>query len=107
MPSRRTPIDRQRNPVINAEMVAEFVALENTPKRQRKSEEFWRKDKELHNRLGLGFERIAAVVSVLDPGPHPYPPGSPHYEGAERVKAARRRLLALAGLDEPASKRAS
>jgi hypothetical protein len=106
MPTKRTVINRQRTPPIDAETVKLFAELEAVPPRRRKSDEFKARDRELHRRLGLGGEWLCAVVSVLDRGPHYYLPESPHHEGAERVRAMRERLLAMAGMSEPQPEKA-
>jgi hypothetical protein len=107
MPTKRTTLNRQRTPTIDAETLTLFTELENTSPRRRHSQDFKDRDRTLARRLGLGGEWLCAVVSVLDRGPHYYPPESPHYEGAERVRAMRERLLAMAGMNGLQQTRAS
>jgi hypothetical protein len=53
-----------------------FVELENTPLRQRRSEGFKRRSRELATRLGLLEEWFSSVTSVLDRERAPcHPPG--------------------------------
>lgn len=104
MTTNRTPLDRSRKVVIDAETLAEFKALESTPMRQRKSQTFDDRDYALHRKLGLVDGRRFAQVSMFNRGPHYYQPGSVHYEAAERVCEMRLRLLEMAGLS---AKRAS
>jgi hypothetical protein len=56
MPTRRTPLNRSRRPVINAETLRPFTELENVPLRHRRSEEFKRRSRELAARLNLSTE---------------------------------------------------
>ena len=56
MPTKRTPLDRRRKPLIDAETLALFTRLEAVPMRQRKTQAFKDKDRELARRLGLGDE---------------------------------------------------
>jgi hypothetical protein len=99
MPTKRTPLDRQRKPVLDAETLALFMELEGVPRRQRKNREFNDRDYELHRRLGLGAERLCSQVSVFEgddegPGPHRIV----QHADWLKVREARKQLLTAAGL---------
>ena len=98
MPSRRTTINRPRTPVINAEMVAEFKALELAPKGRRDSQQFKERDIALHQQLGLWRERFCYQVSVLNARPSSHRVDEPQHKDWARVREARHRLLVLAGI---------
>jgi hypothetical protein len=99
MPTKRTPLNRQRSPRIDSETLALFVELEAVPPRQRKGVEFRQRDRELHQRLGLGSEWFCSVCSVLDGSRVPYyAAGSPQEDDWRRVRTTRLQLLAAAGM---------
>ena len=100
MPTKRTPLDRRRKPLIDAETLALFTRLEAVPMRQRKTQAFKDKDRELARRLGLGGEWLCCIQSVLDHGKTPPPKHLACHESWFRVKAVREQLLEAAGLDE-------
>jgi hypothetical protein len=106
MPTKRTPRERQRTPRIDAETVALFKQLDAVPKRQRKSQDFKDRDRELARRLGLGGEWMCDVCSVTDDERVSHRTGF-HHESWLKVRAVRERLLALAGISEPRRTRAN
>jgi hypothetical protein len=99
MPTKRTPRNRDRNPPISPEALAEFVALSKVPKRQRDVVELKAREKALHRMLGLGGEWLCDVCSVFDAGRVSHRTGF-HHESWLKVRAVRLRLLALAGMSE-------
>jgi hypothetical protein len=102
MPTKRTALNRQRTPIIDAETVRVFLELSKAPKRMRDDPEFRQRDRELHRRLGISGEWMCSVVSVLDAGPmRGIRRGSPQEEDWLRVRAARERLLEAVRLSEP------
>jgi hypothetical protein len=100
MPTKRTVLDRQRTPQIDAETLRMFVELESVPMRRRKSQSFKDRDRALARRLGLGGEWLCDVCSVTDPRRQSYRTGF-HHDSWLKVRAVRLRLLALAGMSEP------
>jgi hypothetical protein len=109
MPSNRTPLNRARSPRIDSETIALFKELNAVPERRRESQEFQARDKELHERLGLGYERLCSQVSTLDPRPttHYRQNYQPHqYGNWLRMRELRLRLLTLAGISEPPPEKA-
>jgi hypothetical protein len=106
MSTNRTPIDRQRTPRIDAETLALFVELENTPKRSRKSQSFKDRDRALARRLDLGGEWICDVTSVTDDERVSHRTGI-HHDSWLKVRAVRLRLLAMAGINAPRRARAN
>ena len=106
MPSNRTPLNRQRSPIMDAETLALFVELESTPKRRRDSQKFKDRDRELARRLGLGGEWLCDVTSVTDDERVSHRTGM-HHDSWLKVRAVRLRLLAMAGISEAPAKRAN
>jgi hypothetical protein len=107
MPTKRTTINRQRTPTIDAETLALFVELNAVPMRRRDTDTFKQRDRALARRLDLGGEWMCDVCSVTDPSRKSYRTGF-HHDAWLKVRAVRLRLLAMAGMSEPpARKRAS
>jgi hypothetical protein len=97
MPSRRTLLDRSRLAVISPEIVRLFAELEAVPIRQRKTEEFKARSRELARLLGLGYEWFCMQTSVLDREAGPcHPPGYARNDAWAKVRIVRARLLAAA-----------
>jgi hypothetical protein len=59
MSTNRTPLNRLRSPQIDAETLALFVELNAVPKRQRDSQTFKDRDRQLARRLDLGASGCA------------------------------------------------
>jgi hypothetical protein len=106
MSTNRTPINRARTPLIDAETLALFVELNAVPMRRRDTQAFRARDLELHRRLGISIEWKCDVCSVLDPSRKSYRTGF-HHESWLRVRAVRLQLLEAAGMTEARPKRAS
>jgi hypothetical protein len=102
----RTPINRTRTPVIDAETLALFVELNAVPKRRRDSQNFKDRDRQLARRLDLGGEWMCDVTSVTDDERVSYRTGM-HHDSWLKVRAVRLRLLALAGISQAPAKRAN
>jgi hypothetical protein len=101
MPTKRHPLDRRRKPVIDDEAVALFCELEaelgeRDYLHEGRGAEFKARDKDLHQRLGLGGEWFCSVVSVLDRRTEHHSPGSPQDADFRRVRAVRLRLIEAA-----------
>ena len=106
MSRNRTPINRTRTPIIDAETLALFVELDAVPKRRRDTDTFKQRDRELARRLDLGGEWMCDVCSVTDASHKSYRTGM-HHDSWLKVRAVRLRLLALAGISEAPAKRAN
>jgi hypothetical protein len=106
MSTNRTPINRTRTPIIDAETLALFVELNAVPKRRRDTDTFKQRDRELARRLDLGGEWMCDVCSVTDASHKSYRTGM-HHDSWLKVRAVRLRLLALAGISEGPAKRAN
>ena len=106
MSTNRTPINRTRTPIIDAETLALFVELDAVPKRRRDTDTFKQRDRELARRLDLGGEWMCDVCSVTDASHKSYRTGM-HHDSWLKVRAVRLRLLALAGISEGPAKRAN
>jgi hypothetical protein len=106
MSTNRTPINRTRTPIIDAETLALFVELNALPKRRRDTDRFKQRDRELARRLDLGGEWMCDVCSVTDASLKSYRTGM-HHDSWLKVRAVRLRLLALAGISEAPAKRAN
>lgn len=106
MSTNRTPINRTRTPIIDAETLALFVELDAVPKRRRDTDTFKQRDRELARRLDLGGEWMCDVCSVTDASHKSYRTGM-HHNSWLKVRAVRLRLLALAGISEAPAKRAN
>ena len=106
MSTNRTPINRTRTPIIDAETLALFVELDAVPKRRRDRNTFKQRDRELARRLDLGGEWMCDVCSVTDASHKSYRTGM-HHDSWLKVRAVRLRLLALAGISEAPAKRAN
>lgn len=106
MSTNRTPINRTRTPIIDAETLALFVELNAVPKRRRDTDTFKQRDRELARRLDLGGEWMCDVCSVTDASHKSYRTGM-HHDSWLKVRAVRLRLLALAGISEARAKRAN
>jgi hypothetical protein len=106
MSTNRTPINRTRTPIIDAETLALFVELDAVPKRRRDTDTFKQRDRELARRLDLGGEWMCDVCSVTDASHKSYRTGM-HHDSWLKVRAVRLRLLALAGISEAPAKRAN
>jgi hypothetical protein len=100
MPTKRTPLDRRLTlPLVDPEMLALFAELEAVPLRQRKTDKFKARSRELAKQLGLGYEWLCMQTTVLDREARPcHPPGYARNEAWRKVRAVRLQLLAaLAG----------
>jgi hypothetical protein len=106
MSTNRTPINRTRTPIIDAETLALFVELNAVPKGRRDTDTFKQRDRELARRLDLGGEWLCDVCSVTDASHKSYRTGM-HHDSWLKVRAVRLRLLALAGISEAPAKRAN
>jgi hypothetical protein len=108
MPTRRTPLDRPRKAMIDAETLKAFAELESVPmRRRRESQEFEQRAYALARRLNLEYEHFCMRCSVLDRERKPcHPPGYARNDSFWKVRAVRLQLLELAGLDAPDVKRA-
>jgi hypothetical protein len=101
MPTKRHPLNRHRRAPIDDQALRLFVELEaelggRNYLHEDCSDAFKRRDKELHQRLGLGGEWFCSVVSVLDRRAAHHSPGSPQDADFRRVRAVRLRLLEAA-----------
>ena len=110
MPTKRTPLNRERKALIDPETVRLFVELENMPTRSRRSERFEKGEAELHRRLGLYGDlflsgRGASVLSRAKE--NPWRPPYAHRETWFRLRAVREQLLAAAGLGDQRQAKAS
>jgi hypothetical protein len=104
MPTKRVPLDRRLTPPLTPEIVRLFVKLERAPPRQRKTEEFKARSRELARRLGLGYEWLCMQTSVLDREAAPcHPPGYARNESWRKVRAVRDRLIQAARLNRPST----
>jgi hypothetical protein len=66
--ARRTPLNRNRKPIVDDETLALFAKLETS---DRSAPDFKPQDRELARRLGLHGEWFCSVVSVTDRDDHP------------------------------------
>jgi hypothetical protein len=96
MPTKRTPLERRRLPILDDETLTLFVTLETTPPRERRSDKFKQRERELHERLGLAHEWFCSVCSVLDARSEHHRPGSLQVGDFKRMREVRLALLAEA-----------
>jgi hypothetical protein len=108
MTAKRTPLNRHRKPLFDAETLALFVELEQTPMRRRKSRAFSDRTTNCIAGLGLGAARLCSQVSVLGRETAPYrPPGYPQHDDWMRTRGVRLALLEAAGLGSRGQARAN
>ena len=95
MPTNRTAIRRNSRPLrFPAEALSLFAELDKVPMRRRDTDEFKRRDRELHRLLDLGHEWFCCSASVLDRDKAPcYPEGMPARDAWFKVRAVRDLLL--------------
>jgi hypothetical protein len=95
MPTKRTILDRPRRPpTFTDEILALFRELDATPKRNRESDDFKAKERELMKALDLANEWRFSMCSVLSRDREPcHPPGSPAAIDWHRVRRVREQLL--------------
>lgn len=101
MPTKRTPRDRARKASnrINSEAVKLFARLESVPLVQRMGYRYRHHDQRLAKMLGLWAENFLDAHRLNDGFLIRHPPKYDFYQASwERVCAARRLLLELAGL---------
>jgi hypothetical protein len=94
MPAKRRIINRPRRATFTPEVLEIFRTLEATPPRDRKGDEFKRRDRELARLLGIEHEWFCSVASVTDRArPNPLPTRPAEHDRV-KVYAVRRALLA-------------
>jgi hypothetical protein len=94
MTTKRTPLNRQRTPPIDAEALRVFAELDAVPLASRFNWEFERRAYQLAQRLGLGEEHFCSRCSVLDHDSDPcWPPGYEARDAWFKVRAVRNQLI--------------
>jgi hypothetical protein len=97
VPTNRVPRNRDRKAIFDAETLALFVELESMPLRERHDAGFKARNRELHDRLNLGYEHFCMVCSVLDRARGPsHPEAYARNDAWYRVRAVRLTLLEAA-----------
>jgi hypothetical protein len=94
MPAKRRIINRPRRAAFTLEVIELFRTLEATPPRDRKGDEFKRRDRHLARLLGIEHEWFCSIASVTSrERPNPLP-RRPAEEDRIKVYAVRLELLA-------------
>jgi hypothetical protein len=94
MPAKRRIINRPRRATFRREVIELFRTLDATPLRDRKTDAFKRRDRELAGMLGLSGEWFLSVASVTDRARPPALPRRPAEHDHLKVYAIRLELLA-------------
>jgi hypothetical protein len=86
---------RPRRATFTNEVLTLFAELDATPRRERDSNAFKAKDRELHRLLGLSGQWFCSVASVTDGRPlRSSSMTPPTYLDHQKVRAVREQLLA-------------